>query len=162
MPSTRKSGLITTVAGIGSKGFAGDGGPATQATTGGIYCLAFDAQGKRLYFADLDNRRIRVVDVASGVVSTVAGNGEKGIPTDGADACSAPLVDPRAVTVDGARQRLHRRAVRARFARGRSEREDPDRRRHRASRATPVTAAPGCRRRWRAPNTWPSIATTAC
>lgn len=95
-----KTSIITTLAGNGSKGFTGDGGPAAQATTGGIYCLAFDAQGKRLFFADLDNRRIRVVDLGSGVVSTVAGNGEKGIPTDGTDARLAPLVDPRAVTVD--------------------------------------------------------------
>ena len=57
-----------------------------------------------LYIADLDNRRIRAVDLATGVVRTVAGNGEKGVPNDGADARTQPLVDPRAVAVDAAGQ----------------------------------------------------------
>jgi DNA-binding beta-propeller fold protein YncE len=95
-----KTGVITTVAGTGEKGFSGDGGPAAKAKFGGVYCLAFDAKGEKLYVADLDNRRIRVVDLGSGNVTTVAGNGEKGVPKDGAEAKSAPLVDPRAVAVD--------------------------------------------------------------
>ncbi len=95
-----KTGIITTIAGTGEKGFAGDGGPAIKAKFGGIYCLAFDAKGEKLYLDDLDNRRIRVVDLNSGTVATVAGNGDKGVPKDGADAKSAPLVDPRAVAVD--------------------------------------------------------------
>jgi DNA-binding beta-propeller fold protein YncE len=95
-----KSGIITTVIGTGQKGFSGDGGPAAEAQFGGIYCLAFDARGERLYLADLDNRRVRVVDLRTNLVTTVAGNGKKGIPTDGTDARSAPLVDPRAVAVD--------------------------------------------------------------
>ncbi len=95
-----RTGLITTIAGTGEKGFSGDGGPAVQARFGGIYCLALDAKGERLYLADLDNRRVRVVDLGSGVVRTVAGNGRRGVPDDGADARSAPLVDPRAVAVD--------------------------------------------------------------
>ena len=94
--------VVQTVVGNGTKGFAGDGGPANVATTGGIYCLAFDAKGRNLFFADLDNRRIRAVDLSTGVLRTVAGNGQKGVPVDGADATSQPLVDPRAVTVDGA------------------------------------------------------------
>jgi sugar lactone lactonase YvrE len=95
-----KTGVITTVAGTGQKGFSGDGGPAAKAQFGGIYCVALDPKGERLYLADLDNRRIRVVDLKSGTVNTVAGNGERGVPKDGADARSAPLVDPRAVAVD--------------------------------------------------------------
>ena len=50
--------------------------------------------------ADLDNRRIRAITVKSGIVTTVAGNGQRGIPVDGAKAKEAPLVDPRAVAVD--------------------------------------------------------------
>jgi sugar lactone lactonase YvrE len=96
-----KSGLITTIAGTGDKGFSGDGGPARKAQFGGIYCVALDPKGERLYLADLDNRRIRVVQLSDGVVTTVAGNGEKGVPVDGADARRSPLVDPRAVAVDG-------------------------------------------------------------
>src|SRR5262249_49734915 len=97
-----KSGTITRVAGTGEKGYAGDGGPAVKAQFGGIYCIALDAKAERLYLADLDNRRVRVVNLRNGVVDTVAGNGQKGVPPDGTDARNAPLVDPRAVAVDGA------------------------------------------------------------
>jgi DNA-binding beta-propeller fold protein YncE len=95
-----ETGIITTVAGTGQKGFSGDGGPAAKAQFGGIYCVALDPKGERLYLADLDNRRIRMVDLQTGIVTTIAGNGRKGIPEDGADARMAPLVDPRAVAVD--------------------------------------------------------------
>ncbi|MHC5538003.1 NHL domain-containing protein, partial [Singulisphaera rosea] len=81
-----RTGHITTVVGTGRKGFSGDGGPATKADFGGIYCLALDEDKGALYLADLDNRRIRVLDLKTGIVSTVAGNGKKGIPEDGADA----------------------------------------------------------------------------
>jgi sugar lactone lactonase YvrE len=95
-----RTGVITTVIGTGQKGFSGDGGPAVKAQFGGIYCVAFNSGGDRLYLADLDNRRVRAVDLKTGIVSTVAGNGKKGVPADGADARDAPLVDPRAVAVD--------------------------------------------------------------
>ena len=92
--------VISTVAGTGKKGFSGDGGPATKADFGGIYCASLDPKGEQLYLADLDNRRIRVVELKTGLVRTIAGNGAKGVPPDGAEAASAPLVDPRAVAVD--------------------------------------------------------------
>lgn len=95
------TGKVTTVAGTGRKGFSGDGGPATDADFGGIYCAALDAKRMLLYLVDLENRRIRVVDLKTNVVRTVAGNGKRGIPEDGALAVKAPLVDPRAVAVDG-------------------------------------------------------------
>ena len=95
-----RTGRITNVAGTGRKGFSGDGGPATQAEFGGIYCLALDEASQTLDLDDLDNRRIRRVDLKTGLVSTIAGNGKKGIPVDGADARSAPLVDPRANALD--------------------------------------------------------------
>ncbi len=94
------TGRVTAFAGTGEKGDAGDGGPAAQARFGGIYCVALDPAAKRLYLTDLDNRRIRAVELTSGVVSTVAGNGEKGVPEDGAVAVKAPLVDPRAAIAD--------------------------------------------------------------
>ena len=96
-----KTGLITTFAGS-EKGFAGDGGPATSAKFSGIYCATLDPNSERLFVADLDNRRIHAVDVKTGIVTTVAGNGERGVPPDGATAAAAPLVDPRAVTADRA------------------------------------------------------------
>ena len=95
-----KTGVIERVAGTGEKGHSGDGGPAVKAQMGGIYCIAFSAKGDRLYACDLDNRRIRAVDLKSGVIATVAGNGQKGVPPDGAEAAQAPLVDPRAVAAD--------------------------------------------------------------
>ncbi len=95
-----KTGVIKNFAGTGEKGFAGDGGAADKARFGGVYCLAIDGRGERMYLADLDNRRIRMIDLKTNVVSTVAGNGEKGVPKDGAEAVKSPLVDPRAVAVD--------------------------------------------------------------
>jgi DNA-binding beta-propeller fold protein YncE len=97
-----KTGMIRAFAGTGEKGFAGDGGPAAEAKFGGVYCIAFDPRGEQMYLADLDNRRIRAIDMKTGNVRTVAGNGQKGVPEDGAEAVKAPLVDPRAVAADGA------------------------------------------------------------
>jgi DNA-binding beta-propeller fold protein YncE len=95
-----QTGTVHTIAGTGAKGFSGDGGPATAARFAAVHCVALDPKGERLYLADLENRRIRVVDLRSGVVRTVAGNGVRGVPRDGAEAVKAPLVDPRAVAVD--------------------------------------------------------------
>jgi len=95
-----KTGIVAAFAGTGDKGMSGDGGPADQAKFGGIYCATVDVAGNRLLLADLDNRRIRAVDLKTHVVTTVAGNGERGAPKDGAVATASPLVDPRAVTAD--------------------------------------------------------------
>ena len=85
--STRR---ITRIVGTGNKGFSGDGGPAAQADFGGIYCIALDEAAQTLDLADLDNRRIRRVNLATGLVTTIAGNGKRGVPADGADArCAA-------------------------------------------------------------------------
>jgi DNA-binding beta-propeller fold protein YncE len=94
------TGVISAFAGAGKKGYSGDGGPALAAEFNGIYSVAFDAAGAKLYLDDLENRRVRVIDMKTGVVNLVAGNGKKGVPADGTDAKSAPLVDPRAATVD--------------------------------------------------------------
>jgi sugar lactone lactonase YvrE len=91
---------VFSFAGTGKRGFSGDGGPAMSAQFGNIYCIAFDARRENVYLADLDNRRIRAVHLTTGIVTTVAGNGQKGVPRDGELAINAPLVDPRAVAVD--------------------------------------------------------------
>ena len=96
-----KSHEISTIIGTGEKGFSGDGGPAKQAKFGGIYSISLTPNGKTMVLADLDNRRVRSVDLTSGIVTTIAGDGTKGVPTDGANAVSSPLVDPRAVAADG-------------------------------------------------------------
>jgi DNA-binding beta-propeller fold protein YncE len=95
-----KTGLVTRVAGTGKKGFSGEGGPAVNADFGGCFCLALDPRGERLYVCDLDSRRIRAVVLKTGTTVTVAGNGQPGIPKDGEDARTQPLVDPRAVAAD--------------------------------------------------------------
>lgn len=97
-----KTRVITTIAGTGEAGFSGDGGPATSAKFGGIYSIALADDGSTMFLADLDNRRVRAVDLKTGIVSTVAGDGRKGVPEDGAKAAASPLVDPRAVAVDKA------------------------------------------------------------
>jgi DNA-binding beta-propeller fold protein YncE len=96
-PKTR---VVSALAGTGEKGFSGDKGPASEARFGGVYCAALDATGESLFLADLDNRRIRLVHLKTGRVETVAGNGLRGVPGDGADPLASPLVDPRAVAVD--------------------------------------------------------------
>ena len=72
--------------------------PAQRARASGPYCISLDPAGTALYIADL--RRIHAIDLKTGGSRIVAGNGEKGIPTDGAIAVEAPLFDPRAVAVD--------------------------------------------------------------
>lgn len=91
---------VEAFAGTGEKGFSGDGGKAKDAKFGGVYCVGFDPDQKNLYVTDLDNRRIRKIDMKTEIVTTVAGNGEKGVPKDGEDALKQPLVDPRAHAVD--------------------------------------------------------------
>jgi DNA-binding beta-propeller fold protein YncE len=95
-----RTGRIDRIAGTGQKGYSGDGGRAVDAQFGGVFAIAF--RGQILYACDLDNRRIRAVNLATGVVTTIAGNGSKGVPRDGGDATSEPLVDPRAIAFDSA------------------------------------------------------------
>jgi DNA-binding beta-propeller fold protein YncE len=95
-----RTGTVSTFAGTGATGYGGDGGPAKHAQFGGLYCASLDPQHENLYLADLDNRRVRAINLQTGLVRTVAGNGERGVPKDGDKAVSAPLIDPRAVAVD--------------------------------------------------------------
>ncbi len=95
------SGVITTVAGKYGAGnaFAGDGGPATAAGLNYPKGVAVDASGN-LYIADWVNHRIRKVTAATGIISTVAGNGTPGFSGDGGPATSASLFYPEGVAVD--------------------------------------------------------------
>ena len=71
---TVATGIISTVAGNGGAGFAGDGGAATSASLWSPFGVAVDGAGN-LYIADYANSRIREVTAATGIISTVAGNG---------------------------------------------------------------------------------------
>lgn len=95
-----KTRIITTIAGTGQAGYSGDGGPATEAQFHATYDLALDEKSDSLYIADLNNRRIRLLDLKTGIVRTVAGTGIQGVPQNGAKAVESPLVDPRAVVLD--------------------------------------------------------------
>ncbi len=95
-----KTGVCSTIAGTGTKGFSGDGGPALEAQLGGIYACALDQDERNLFLADLHNRRIRKIALDTGIITTVAGDGTKEQPQDGTIATKAPLPSPRAVTVD--------------------------------------------------------------
>jgi trimeric autotransporter adhesin len=90
-------GTITTVAGNGTRGFSGDGGPATAASLNMVFGLAVDS-ADNLYIADTDNFRVR--KVSGGIITTVAGNGSSGFSGDGGPATSAWLEGPEGVAVD--------------------------------------------------------------
>src|SRR6266852_1927611 len=93
--------IITTAVGTGDKGFAGDGGPADAALLNGPFDVAFDAAGN-FYFSDTFNNRIRRVDARSGVITTVAGNGDKGFSGDDGPATQASLAEPYGIAIDRA------------------------------------------------------------
>lgn len=93
------TGIITTVAGIGTPGYSGDGGPATSAELNSPFGIAVDAAGN-IYFADYFNNRARKVAASTGDISTVAGNGTQGFSGDGATATSAEMYYPTSVAVD--------------------------------------------------------------
>ncbi len=95
------TGIITTVAGNGTYGYSGDGGPATAASLRYPYAVAVDSAGN-LLIADQFNERIRRVSASTGIITTVAGNGTEGFSGDGGPATSAALTLPPAVAVDGA------------------------------------------------------------
>ncbi len=95
-----KTGQISTIAGNGVFGYAGDGGPALNASIGQPYKLAYDASGN-LYFAQVGHCVVRKID-SSGIISTVAGNGNCGFSGDNGPAVSARLNFPRGVAFDNA------------------------------------------------------------
>ncbi len=106
-----KAGDIYTVAGDGTSGFSGDGGPAAKAEIAFPQGVAVDGAGN-LVIADLNNQRVRVVAVRTGRfygqamtggdIYTVAGDGTLGFSGDGGPATKAELFDPSGVAVDRA------------------------------------------------------------
>jgi sugar lactone lactonase YvrE len=96
---TASTGIITTVAGNGTAGYSGDGGPATSAELDTPFGVAVDASGN-LYIVDVNNDRIRKVTASTGIITTVAGNGTFGYSGDGGAAISAELYTPLGVAVD--------------------------------------------------------------
>lgn len=94
------TGTITTVAGTGTAGFSGDGGPSTNASLNLPSGIAVDDKGN-VYIADQSNHRIRKLDIATGIINTVAGlGGSGGFGGDGGPATQAALYSPSSVAVD--------------------------------------------------------------
>lgn len=91
------AGVITTVAGNGTPGFSGDGGLATNAELAYPFGVALDSAGN-LYISDLNNLRIRKV-TPTGIISTVAGNGNSGSTGDGGAALNATFEQPYGLAV---------------------------------------------------------------
>lgn len=96
--TTETAYVIDAFAGTGEQGFHGDGGPATQAHFRGPGGIAVDA-ADNVYVADANNRRVRRIDT-SGVITTVAGNGEQGSAGDGGPATEAQLNIPTDIALD--------------------------------------------------------------
>jgi trimeric autotransporter adhesin len=105
------AGGIYTIAGDGTAGYSGDGGPATSAELNGDYTVAFDEEGN-VFIADSNNNVVRFVPAATGTyfgrsmtagdIYTIAGNGTAGYSGDGNAATSAELDGPNAVSVSEA------------------------------------------------------------
>ena len=95
------TGVITTVAGNGMSGYSGDNGAAVSASLYGPFGISVTNRGD-IYIADKNNHRIRKVDSATGMITTIAGSGINGYSGDSGPATSASLASPYGVLVDAA------------------------------------------------------------
>jgi hypothetical protein len=93
------TGIITTVAGTGEPGYSGDGGPGSQAQMREPNDCWLDGKGG-LLIADIQDQRVRRLDLSTGTIDTFAGDGEKRRAGDGGTATAASLMGPRAVCMD--------------------------------------------------------------
>jgi streptogramin lyase len=94
-----KTGLISTIAGKGKAGFAGDGGPAIEAFFSQPHSIQF--VGDDLWVCDIGNHRIRKIDLKTGLISTIGGTGQKAGTRDGEILQGNALNGPRAIDVSG-------------------------------------------------------------
>ena len=95
----RRTGLISTVAGTGKQGYAGDGGAATAALCNEPYEVRFDGAGN-MFFVEMKNHLVRRVDAKTHTISTVAGTGQPGFSGDGGPATRARLKVPHSIALD--------------------------------------------------------------
>ena len=93
-----KTGIIQTVAGTGQSKWTGDGGPGVSASLNEPVALVVD--GAQLYIADQSNNCIRMLDLESGVITTIAGTGESGYTGDGLPAIESALAGPSGLALD--------------------------------------------------------------
>jgi hypothetical protein len=90
---------ISVIAGNGTKGYAGDGGPAKAAQLSAPHEVRFDSKGN-IYVAERDSHVVRYIDMKSGIISTAAGNGMRGYSGDGGPAKQAQLAQPHSIALD--------------------------------------------------------------
>jgi DNA-binding beta-propeller fold protein YncE len=95
-----KTSIISTLAGTGKPGFAGDGGPASSAQLRQPHSIAIDPAGRRLLVCDIGNHRIRQIDLTTGLIDTFGGTGERQRTPDGAPLEGTPLNGPRTFAFD--------------------------------------------------------------
>jgi len=95
-----KTGMLTSVAGNGTKGYSGDGGLATAAQLNEPYEVRFDSEGN-MYFVEMMNHLVRRVDATTGKISTIAGTGKAGYGGDGGLAMKAQFRQPHSIALDG-------------------------------------------------------------
>src|ERR1700676_3714529 len=93
-----KTGIISTVAGTGTAGFGGDGGPGARAQLRQPHSLLFDRDGT-LLICDIGNHRIRRLHLDTGVIETYAGTGEAAATPEGAPVRGTPLKGPRTLAM---------------------------------------------------------------
>ena len=91
-----KTHQLSTAAGTGTKGYSGDGGPATQALLNEPYEVRFDKAGN-MFFAEMQNHVIRRVDAKTKIISTLAGTGSPGFSGDGGPAAKAQFRQPHSI-----------------------------------------------------------------
>jgi len=94
-----KTRQLSVIAGTGEPGFSGDGGPATKAQFRQPHSIVFDPQG-RLLICDIGNHRIRRMDLASGLIETIGGTGDRKPTPDSSPLAGTPLNGPRAIDFD--------------------------------------------------------------
>ncbi len=94
-----RTGIISTVAGSGKKGYSGDNGPALDAELNEPYEIRFDQDGN-MFFVEMRNHVVRRVDAQSGIITTIAGTGEGGFSGDGGPATRAKLAQPHSIVLD--------------------------------------------------------------
>lgn len=94
-----RTGILSTVAGSVRRGYAGDGGPAREAMLNEPYEVRFDKAGN-MYFVEMKNHVVRVVEKRTGIIRTVAGTGKPGFSGDGGPATKAELQQPHSIAFD--------------------------------------------------------------
>ncbi len=91
--------IITTIAGTGTAGYSGDGGLAVNAKINNPISVAADTAGN-VFFGEQGSHVVRKINAATGIITTIAGNGASGNSGDGGQATNAQLYEPASVIMD--------------------------------------------------------------